>query len=225
MVKRHFHDATPAAVPKYEPPTLPTQTAARFAEVVDQNARTPGLYQGWVIPPFRSTEHYALELAGLILGFGDSSVLHQRLVQKESLARNVVTWTNDHRGPDLFVVRSILAAGAEVEPVQTIVRAELDRLATHGPSAQALAKAKQQLQSFFLFGLEGNMSRATQLANYELFWGDAKLLGAELESYFAVTPEQIQSAIKKYLSPEKTSTVVVRPAASSAVSGQKGSVE
>jgi predicted Zn-dependent peptidase len=212
LVHTHFADATQSEVPAYTPPPAPNpQIEPRVAEVTDKNARTPGLYLGWVIPPFREPEHYALELAGVILGYGDSSALHQKLVQDDASASNVVTWTYDHRGPDLFVVRAILSETGKVEGVQTAIRKELDRLATVGPSGDEVQKAKQRLQSFFLFGLEGNMDRATQLSNYELYYGDARLLGEELKYYFAVTPDQIQKAAQKYLGADKSSTVVVQP--------------
>jgi predicted Zn-dependent peptidase len=63
-----------------------------------------------------------------------------------------------------------------------------------------------------LFGLEGNLERATQLSSYELFWGDAALLNGELDRYFEVTPEQLRAAVAKYLTPQRKNTVVVKPA-------------
>lgn len=216
LVHRHFAEAQATTVPPYAPPPGPApQTEPRFAEVLDQNARTPGLYLGWVIPPFRTPDHYALELAGVILGYGDSSVLHQKLVQEDASASSVVTWTYDHRGPDLFVVRGVLSESGQVDAVKQTIHAEVARLAGTGPSPDEVQKAKQRLQSFFLFGLEGNMERATQLSNYELFYGDARLLNEELKHYFAVTPAQIQRVARDYLGVAKSTTVVVRPESAS----------
>src|SRR5690606_31895529 len=128
------------------------QSEARRQVVQDTNARTPGLLQGWVIPPHREPQHYALEIATLILAYGDSSVLHQRLVRKESLLRQVAAWTYDRRGPDLLVIRSLLTERADAERVEAIIAEELDRLATVGPTTEELARAVQQVRSMFLFG-------------------------------------------------------------------------
>jgi predicted Zn-dependent peptidase len=80
LVRKYFADARPSRVPPYAPPPAPEQTTARRAEEVDANAKTDGLYVGWMIPQSRVPEHYALELASLILAYGDSSTLHQKLV-------------------------------------------------------------------------------------------------------------------------------------------------
>ncbi len=213
LVHKHFGDAKPTDVPGYTSPPVPSQAQPRFTELSDPRAQTPGVFTGWVIPAYRSAEHYALELAMVVLGYGDSSVLHQRLVQQDSSARNVATWTYDHRGPDLFVIRTLLSESGDVEDVRNKVQAEVERLASKGPTEEEMHKAKQQLQSFFLFGLEGNMARARQLANYELFWGDARLLNGELNNYFAVSAKQVQASVAKYLTAERANTVVVRPAA------------
>lgn len=221
LVRKHFGDARPTDVPKYQPPQMPQQDKPRTKELSDPRARTPGIFWGWTIPPYRSAEHYALELAAVILGYGDSSTLQQELVRESSVAQNVVTWTYDHRGPDLLVIRVLLSESGTVAGVQSKVDAAIARLSSEGPTAEELDKAKQRLQSFFLFGLEGNMSRARQLANYELFWGDARLLNAELPNYFAVTKDQVRAAVQRYLGTNRSNIVVVRPAEANAALPQQ----
>jgi zinc protease len=217
LIRKFFGDAKPARVPVYAPPaTVPKQAAERRKELTDTNAKTPGLYYGWVIPPNRTKEHYALELASLVLGYGESSVLHQRLVRNDSVARDVGVWTHDQRGPDMFVVRTLLTERAPLETVESLLAEELGRLATEGPSKEQLDRARQQLQSAFLFGLEGNMERATTLGTFELFNGDAGLINQELARYFEVTGDQIRSAVAKYLVPATRSVIVVRPPAPAA---------
>ncbi len=211
LVNEYFGDAKPTDVPAYSPPQLPDQTQPRSAEVRDPNAKTPGVYQGWVIPPSRTAEHYALELATVILSFGDSSVLHEKLVRDEAVLRDIATYTYDHRGPDLLVLQALLTERADLQAVQKRLDEELQLLATKGPTRAQLDKAKQRLQSFWLFGLEGNLDRATKLAEFELFWGDAALLNTELARYLDVTAQQVQQAVSKFLTPARRSTVVVLP--------------
>lgn len=214
LVHQYFGDAEATRVPDYAPPAaVPAQTAPRVAELSDANAKTPGLFYGWVIPKTRTPEHYALELAAVILTYGDSAVLTQELVRGEGLLRQVGAWTNDHRGPDLFVLSAELTERADMSAVEKRLSEELLELAHRGPTDEQLNKAKQRVQSYFLFGLEGNLTRATQLSNYELFWGDAALINDELPRFFEVTPEQIRAAVQKYLTPQRRSTVYVYPAA------------
>lgn len=212
LVQRFFGDAKPTQVPPYEPPAaVPPQTAERVETLQDHNAKTPGVYQAWVIPPARTEAHYALELATIILAYGDSSALHQRLVREQALLRQVDVWTYDHRGPDLFTLRALLTEQAQTERVLQGIDAELQRLATQGPTAAELNRAKQQLQSYFLFGLESQLARSVQLANFELFWGDARLLNSEVQHYQRVTAEALRDAVAQYLTPERRTTVHILP--------------
>ena len=218
LVRRFFGNAKPSQVPAYEPPAeVPPQQTERIETLEDLNAKTPAVYQAWVIPPARTEAHYALELATIILGYGDSSVLHQRLVREQELLRQIDVWTYDHRGPDLFTLRALLTEQAETERALAAIDAEIERLATRGPTAEELNKAKQQLQSYFLFGLESQLARSVQLANFELFWGDAGLLNSEVQHYQRVTAAGVRDAVAQYLTPERRSTVhVLPPAANSA---------
>jgi len=211
LVRTYFADARPSQVPAYTPPPVPEQTTPRRAQVSDANAKTPGLYVGWLIPPSRQPEHYALELASLLIAYGDSSTLHQKLVVGSGQLRDIASWTRDHRGPDTFVVRALLSEEAKLAEIESEIRAELDRLGTKGPTADELERTKQQLSAFFLFGLEGNQARAIQLASYELFYGDAALLNSEVEHYLRVTPEDVKQAVARYLGAARSNTVVVLP--------------
>jgi zinc protease len=212
LIRDYFGDARAQPnIPPYEPPPLPEQTTTRTADVQDANAKTPGLYFGWVIPPYREAEHYALELAALLLGDGESSRLHQNLVRKDSVARSAAAWTRDHRGPDTLTIQVLLTERAHLGTVERQVQQEIDRLATRGPTPQEMTKAKNRVTSYFAFGLQSNGRRAAELAEFELYFGDARLLGREVAHYHAVTAQQVRDAVKKYLTAGRRSTVRVHP--------------
>lgn len=213
LVREYFGPAKKRA--RHPQPILqappPEPTAPRHADVKDTNARTPAVLQGWIIPPYRSPQHYALELAALVLGDGESSRLYQKLVRGEGKAQDVSVWTNDHRGPDLFAVRAVLSEKAKLPDVQKTLDAEIAALAERAPTDAELARTKAKLTAEFLFGLESNLHRATELAEYELYWGDARLLAHELERYQAVTGAEVQAAVAKFLKTARRSTVHVLP--------------
>jgi zinc protease len=222
-IDAYFGSAKRSETPAYTPPAFVDQTVERRKTVTDTNAKTVGLIQGWVVPPFRTPEHYALEVATLILAFGDSSVLHQQLVQQDSVARHVATWTYDRRGPDLLVIRTLLTERATLDQVEAAINKQLERLATQGPTAEELNRAKQQVRAHFLFNLEGNLERSEQLGSFELFWGDANELNNEVVHYGDVTQAQVKEAVAKYLTSARRSTVVVLPPASAPTPGADAS--
>jgi predicted Zn-dependent peptidase len=212
LVREYFGDAPRRAkAPEYKPPAPPEQKARRHADLKDTNAKTPALFQAWVVPPARTPEHYALEIASIILGNGESSRLHQRLVRADGVSQSASTWTNAHRGPDLFVVRSVLTERGKLPRVQQVVEMEIQRMATEGPTAAEIDKAKTELTSHFVFALESNLHRSNELAEFELFWGDARLLSRELQNYRVVTREEVRDAVKKYLAKDRRTTVHVFP--------------
>ena len=211
LVRRYFGDARPQpSVPRYLPPPLPVP-ASRSAVVEDSHARLPALLSGWVIPASDQPEHYALDLAAMLLGDGESSRLHRALVRERSLAISADAGTNDHRGPDVFEVDVRLASGARIADVQRLVDSQIADVARLGPSDEDMKKLKNRMRARFLLGLQSNFARAQKLAEMELYRGDARLLDGELDKYLAVTSDDIKRAVAKYLTPARRSLVEVKP--------------
>ena len=59
--------------------------------------------------------------------------------------------------------------------------------------------------------VQSALTSATYLAQFEMFDGKPELITAELETYLAVTPAQIQAMVKKYLVPEKMAVLEIMP--------------
>ena len=206
-------DAIPrATVAPFVDPGLPEQTSQRTAVVKDDHARTPGLLLGWAIPPDRSADHYAVELAGDILADGESSRLHQLLVRDKALAQWVSARAQHRRGPDLFRVDAVLADGAKPADVEKLIEGEIKALATRGPTAAELNKVRRRVEASFVLQLQSNLARARRLGELELFHGDARLLAGELPRYLAVTGDDIKRAAAQYLGPTRRSVVETYPA-------------
>jgi zinc protease len=156
-------------------------------------------------------DHYALELAALLLGDGESSRLHQLLVRDKAVAREVSASTEDRRGPDLFAIDAKLAEGAKVGDVEKLLEGELKSLATRGPSDAEMEKARRQIQARFILSLQPNIARAATLGRYEAYFGDARLLNAELPRYLAVTKDDIKRVTSQHLGPTRRSIVETYP--------------
>lgn len=213
FAKKYFGDAKPIAIPKYEPPAMPEQTAPRNAVVEDTHAKLPAVMYGWTTPPSDHPDHYALELAGRLFADGESSRLHRALVRERSLAISVDGGLEGHRGPDMFVISAKLATGAKVGDVQKLLDSQIGDVGRLGPTDEEMKKLRARIVSTFLFGLESNFARAQELAEMELYRGDANLLDKELDKYLAVTKDDIKRVVAKYLTPARKNTIEVKPAA------------
>ncbi len=212
LVREYFGDAKPQpSVPVYEAPPTPEQKEERVATIEDKNAKTAGLYYGWMIPETRTPEHYALEMATMVLTSGEASRLHQKMVRDQSIAQRVSAWTYDYRAPDALVMFVQLSEKATIKRVEKVLDDEVASLAKKGPTARELERAKRRLRSSFVFGLESALRRAVVLGEFEVIWGDARLLNRELLHYEKVTKEQIRDAVKKHLTRARRNVVQALP--------------
>lgn len=212
LLERHFGDARPQPnVPQYAPPAIPEQSTPRSAMLEDPRAKLPAVLSGWSIPPSHEADHYALELAAMLLGDGESSRLHRVLVRERSVAIEAGASVSGQRGPDLFEIDVKLASGARVDQVTKLVEAQLTELARGGPTDEEMKKLKNRMRARFLFGLQSNLARASRLAELELHRGDASAINRELEKYLAVTKDDLKRVVAKYLTNARRSTVEVKP--------------
>jgi predicted Zn-dependent peptidase len=67
------------------------------------------------------------------------------------------------------------------------------------------------LRAFRVKSLQTAITRATYLAQYELFDKDPGLVNTESDEMLKVTSAQIQAAAKKYLTPEKRNVIEIQP--------------
>src|SRR5262249_11276969 len=155
-------------------------------QVTDPLAELPGFHLLWHIPPRRTPDHYALELLAVALGDGESSRLYQALVKGREVANTIEVATEDRRGPDIFTVWCVLAAGHTPAQVRPLVYAAIEDVARRGITGRELEKAKNRTRAAFVFGLQANLSRAQRLAEFEMYAGNAALLRTELDRYLAV---------------------------------------
>jgi zinc protease len=220
--KTYFGDAKSVTAPAYDPGPMPDQAAPREDVIEDAHARFPAIFYGWPIPPSHTPDHYALEIAASVLADGESSRLYRTLVHDRAIAIEVDASTSGNRGPDAFEMSAKVAGKGTVAEVEKAIAAGLQALARTPPTDEEMAKVRHQFAAGFLHGLASNYARAAQLAEFELFWGDAGLLNAELDRFLAVTKEDVSRVLAKYLVPNHRSRIEVKPAAAEAEAGAVG---
>lgn len=213
LIEQYF-----ATIPRQEKPfpaidvNEPAEVAVRQETLRDSFAQLPAFRMGWKIPARRTPDFYALRLASELLTDGESSRLYQRLVKGDELALSVGSGIDERRGPSGFLMFGIPKPGVEATRVRAVIDEEIKRLATVAPSADEMQKLRNNLVDTGVRRLQTSLARATQLAEFELYDGDANLINSELENYLRVTPEQIQAAVAKYLNTDNRSVLDIVPA-------------
>ena len=170
-------------------------------------------------PKRRSPDFYALNMADALLTLGDSSRLRQNLVKgKQSVIQYETNlgWPFagplDYRDPEPYAMFLLYKPNFTSDQIVAQAQEELTKLAAEPVDAKELERVKTELRASRIRDMQGSLSRARALAQYEITDGDPGLVNTELDRMLAVTPAQIQAAAKQYLTPERRAVLVIQPA-------------
>ena len=118
----------------------------------------------------------ATELLMAILADGDSSRLHQQLVEQQQIVLDVGQSLNLGFDPGLSYLYATLPPGGDLDKVEKALDVELQKIATGGVTDAELNKARTQKLADFWRGMATISGKAQELGSYEVFQGDYKKL-------------------------------------------------
>ncbi|MCG8554830.1 MAG: insulinase family protein [Proteobacteria bacterium] len=211
LVHRYFGKIQARPGRSLEPAPPVTQNGQRAARMCDPHAALAAFHIAYRIPPSRSNDHYPLELLASVLGGGRSSRLHQLLVRRRELLREIRVKTDKRRGPDLLSFWGVCAEGVSPADVRELIFVQLRKVSRLGVTRRELRKAKNRIRAALVYSMESNLSRSKRLAEYELYAGDAREVGRELERYLAVDLDDVKRVAATYLAAENRSVLDVLP--------------
>ena len=186
--------AAPEPVTTREPPQLGERRLR-----IEREGQTPLLAMAWHAAAAPDRESRVLEVTLSILGDGDSSRLHQRLVERERAAIQVGTALDQGFDPGLAWVYAVVPPGVDPARTEQLIDEELARLASDGPTAAELAKARNQALAGFWRGLETISGKAQALGEYQVFHGDYRRLFEAPAVYQGITAEDVRAAVGNIL--------------------------
>ena len=156
---------------------------------------------GVTAPPVNAPQRYAIYLLNSMLGGGMSSRLFQSVREERGLAYSIYSETSPFRDTGLLAIY----AGTSTERTAEVLKltmAELERIKFDQVSEAELKRAKDQLKSNIVLGLESSGSRMSNLARQEIYYGrffSPEEIVAEVD---AVTPAEIQALARDLFQPD-----------------------
>ena len=197
----------------------PAQTAKR-REVVEPGQIGLTLV-GYHVPPAKDKDIYALQVASIILGAGESSRLKVRLKTSDPKTKRPFALDG---GVEAFIREEpgiVVALGAFLDPAQAdLVEAaildEVAKLGARGPTADELRKSKNQVQAGFLFSLENAQGLAQAIGRSWILTGDGTAFMRDIDQIEKVTTADVARVVKKYMAPAQATIVVIPPRAQGA---------
>ena len=170
-------------------PAEPKQLVARSLEV-KANVPIDALYKCWHICSRLDDRYYVTDLITEILSGGGSSRLFQALVKEKQLFSNIECSHSGSTDAGLLSIEGKLVKGVSMKVAEAALMEEIHTLQQKGITEKELQKVKNKTESMLAFEDMSVMSRATNLAMYELL-GDAELINTELGKYQAVTTDEL----------------------------------
>jgi zinc protease len=210
LIEKYYGSIPSQEVPRKTLPKEPSATGSRI-QTISLDVKNTQFVLAYHTPKAGTDEAYALDLLANILGNGDSSRLHQRMVYKDQFASSVVAYNMTLQDSGLFQIYVNLKPGADLGLAERAVRGEMWRPANLMITAEELQKAKHQVMKSYVDSLKTIHGKAEALALNEILFNDYEQLFKDLERYAKVTPEQIRQVAQKFLGREKSFLVVLKP--------------
>jgi zinc protease len=145
------------------------QGARRLA--VETEAQTPILHMAFHSGAANDPDMLPLKLLLNILAGGESSRLHQVLVEQEQLAISVGVYLHEGFDPGLTYFYMTLPPDGDLAATEQRVLQELERAVVEGVTDAELAKARNIMLAGFWRSLATIDGKASELGNYEVFHG------------------------------------------------------
>ena len=186
-------------------PQEPVQTEIR-EQTVYREVPNDTIYMAYHMTDRIDPMYYATDLVSDVLSNGNSSRMYLNLVQKEKLFTELDAYLSGDYEPGLFVVSGKPSDGVSLETARKAIEAELDRMKQDRVPDYELEKVKNKVEANIVYGEMNYLTKAMNLATNEILQ-DASLINTQVESYRAVTPEQIQKVSQQIFRPENCSVL------------------
>ena len=195
------------------PPVLavePPQSSERRL-TVRRPAELPIVYLGYPVPNQKSPVAAALELLSVILSGGRTSRLYRDLVHERQLALEAGgDYSYFSLDPNLFWFWATPLPGQPAETLEKELLGHMERLKREPVSDLELTRAKNQIESAFVFQEDSIHRRASLLARFELIGGYARR-DDYLASIRAVSAADLQRVAAAYFQDDKKNVGILLP--------------
>lgn len=198
-----------AEAPKVRAEEPPQQGERRVT--LKKEAELPFVLMYYHTPNLKSPDSYALDVLSVVLAGGRSSRLYHDLVYQKRLARSVDA---DYNGlaidPSVFSVTAQLMPGKEPAEIEREMDRLLEQVKIELISDRELQKAKNQIESAFIYAQDSIFGQAMKIGYYEAV-GGWRLMDGYLDGIRKVTREDVQRVAKAYLDRDRRTVGILLP--------------
>jgi zinc protease len=200
-------------------PAVPAPQAERRL-AMEANINLPRGQMVWNTVPVFTPGDAELDMVANVLGEGRSSRLYQRLVHDLKIAQAVSANHMSRLYGGRFEIAYSAMQGHSLAEIERVIDEELDRMRKEPPTPEEVERARNQIKTELLKGMEPLSGLASRLLYYDVFAGDPAYLRPDLERYNAATPEKLGAWAQKILSKNARVVIDVEPNAKAPIMGR-----
>jgi predicted Zn-dependent peptidase len=200
QVEKEFDSLTAnseSATPKVDAPKATPHITLKRKKALEQVQFCLGV----PAPPVNDRRRYGVYLLNTMLGGGMSSRLFQTIREDQGLAYAIYSEMSPFRDTGSLCVY----AGTSVDKTRKVLQLtlqELRRLKEETVSEVELKRAKDQVKSNMVIGLESSGSRMANLARQQMYFGRFFGVDEMMEEIEAVTTADVQELAQELFQPE-----------------------
>jgi len=165
-------------------------------------------YLAWPAPSVKHKDVPALEVMSLILGQGDSSRLMHSLRLEKPLTNSVGSYAFTPQDAGVLAI----SMGLNMEHLEEVlgkIKEHILEIIANPPSVGEMQKAITNLASEQIYSLETVDGIARKAGTLEFYMGDHEYFKKYLKQIYALTPEDISKAAKKYFGADNMTVCVL----------------
>ena len=183
----------------------PMQTAPRM-QIIEKDVPVSVIFKAYHIANRLDKKYYAADVITEIFSGGQSSRLHQKLVKEQAIFSQIDCYHTGSVENGLLVIEGKILPFVKPEDADKAIQVEIGLLKNNKISELELEKVKNKIESMIAFEDLSLLSRANNLAFYELL-GDAEMMNQELGNYQAVSVDDVIACANEVFSEENTNTL------------------
>jgi zinc protease len=212
LAHRYFDE-----IPGGETPPPVARTASLEGDVrlvLEDRVEAPRLYMAWHSPAMFNAGDADLDVAADVLAAGKPSRLYRTLVFDRRIATDVSAGQSSREMAGFFQITATAAPGGSLAEIESTVIAEVQRLASEGPSEDELRRSLAQSEAHFVFRLQsvgGFGGKSDQLNAYNMYLGEPSGFDYDLARYRAVSSESLRERVASTLAGVPHVTLCVVP--------------
>ena len=220
LVEKYF-GAMPRGKAFERPKPIPVSLTEENQMTFEDKVQLPRLYLTWHTAPRETREDAVLSVLAQILSNGKTSRLYKPLVYEKQIAQSVFAFQGGSEIAGTLEIQVTAKPGKTLTEMQVVVDAVLNDVLTNGVTEKEIEKALTSTEAQIINSMATVLGKSTNLASYYSFTGDPNNINKQMDLYRGITPQEVLTTAKKYLTQPKVVLSIV-PVGKPELAVQKG---